>query len=176
MQWHKKGADHPKKFKVIPSAGKVMATVFWDSKGILLIEYMKKGETINAACYASTLCILKEAIKEKRRGKLTAGVLLLHDNAPVHTARIAKAAVRDCGFEEINHPPYSPDLAPSDYFLFPNLKKDLRGKRFSDDEELKAAINSHFSDKEESYFLQGIEKLISRCNKCIEVMGDYIEK
>lgn len=176
MQWHKKGAEHPKKFKVTPSAGKTMATVFWDSKGILLIEYTKKGETITGASYAITLCKLRDAIKEKRRGKLTAGVLLLHDNAPVHKARVAKAAMQDCGFEEINHPPYSPDLAPSDYYLFPNLKKDLRGKRFSDDEELKAAINTHFEEKSEDYFLQGLEKLISRSNKCIEVLGNYIEK
>lgn len=176
MQWHKKGAEHPKKFKVIPSAGKIMATVFWDSKGILLIEYMKRGDTIKAASYVTTLRNLREAIKEKRRGKLTAGVLLLHDNAPVHTARVSKAAVRQCGFEEINHAPYSPDLAPSDYFLFPNLKKDLRGKRFSDDEELKAAIDAHFLDKGEKYFLEGIERLIYRSNKCVEVMGDYIEK
>lgn len=176
MQWHKKGAAPPKKFKVTPSAGKIMATVFWDSKGILLIEYTKKGETINATSYATTLRNLREAIKEKRRGKLTSGVLLLHDNAPVHTARIAKAAVQECGFVEINHPPYSPDLAPSDYYLFPNLKKELRGKHFSDDDELKAAINAHFEEKSEEYFFQGLEKLINRCNKCIEVVGDYIEK
>ncbi|KAF7253399.1 Methyltransferase-like protein 24 [Varanus komodoensis] len=92
MQWHKKGADPLKKFKVTPSAGKIMATVFWDSKGILLIEYMKKGETKNAASYATTLHNLREAIKEKRWGKLTAGVLLLHNNTPVHTAHISKAA------------------------------------------------------------------------------------
>ncbi|KAJ8728788.1 hypothetical protein PYW07_006484 [Mythimna separata] len=176
MQWHKKGSAPPKKFKVTPSAGKLMATVFWDSKGILLIEYTKKGQSITAASYATTLRNLKEAIKEKRRGKLTAGVLLLHDNAPVHKARLAQAAVREYGFEEINHPPYSPDLAPSDYFLFPNLKKDLRGKRFSDDEELKGAINEHFSGHEEKYFSEGIEKLLSRTNKCIEMLGEYIEK
>lgn len=176
MQWIEKGAQPPKKFKVIPSAGKIMATVFWDSKGILLIEYTKKGESITAASYATTLRNLREAIKGKRRGKLTAGVLLLHDNAPVHKARVAKAAVRECGFEEITHPPYSPDLAPSDYYLFPNLKKHLRGKRFSDDEELKVAINTYFEEKPEEYFLQGLEKLISRSNKCIEVLGDYTEK
>lgn len=176
MQWHKKGSDPPKKFKVTPSAGKIMATVFWDSKGILLIEYTKKGETINAEKYSTTLRRLRVAIKEKRRGMLAKKVLLLHDNAPVHTARLSKAAVRECGFEEINHPPYSPDLAPSDYFLFPNLKKDLRGKRFTDDNELKSAINEHFSGQEENYFFKEIEKLISRSNKCIDIMGDYIEK
>jgi histone-lysine N-methyltransferase SETMAR len=61
---------------------------------------------------------LKDAIKEKRRGKLSRGVRLLHTNAPVHTSVAAKAAVQCCGFQELNHPPYSPDLAPSDYFSF----------------------------------------------------------
>ena len=103
-------------------------------------------------------------------------MLLLHENAPVYTARVSKIAARDCGFEEIQHPPYSPDLAPSDYFLFPDLKKCFRGKRFSDDEELKSAINGYFAGKEEIYFFEGLKKLISRCNKCIDVRGDYIEK
>ena len=54
---------------------------------------------------------------------LSRGVRLLHDNAPVHTAAVAKAAVKECGVEEIEHPPYSRDLAPSDYYLFPKLRK-----------------------------------------------------
>ena len=67
-------------------------------------------------------------------------------------------------------------LVPRDYYLFPNLKKEPRRERFVDSEELKAAINLHFSGKEEIYFLQEIDKLISRCNKFIEAMVDYIEK
>src|SRR5258705_3368092 len=63
-------------------------------------------------------------------------VHLLHDNAPVHTAAISKSAVRDCGLQELDHPPYSPDLAPSDYYLFSKLKKDLRGRKFHSDEDL----------------------------------------
>ena len=51
------------------------------------------------------------------------GVLFHQDNAPAHKSVVAMAAVRDCGFELVDHPPYSPDLAPSDYFLFPNMKK-----------------------------------------------------
>lgn len=144
MQWHIKGTPHPKKFKVMPSAGKVMATIFWDCDGILLIDYKEKGVNITGGYYANILCQLREAIKEKRRGKLAKGVLLLHDNAPVHTAHIAMAAVRESGSEIITHPPYSLDLAPSDLFLFPNLKKDLRGNRFSDDEGLKTAVEEHF--------------------------------
>jgi hypothetical protein len=58
---------------------------------------------------------------------LSCGVHLLHDYTPVHMAAVAKAAVKECGFREIEYPSYSPDLAPSDYYLFSKLKKDLQG-------------------------------------------------
>lgn len=82
------------------------------------------------------------------------GVLLLHDNAPVHTAAVAKAAVRECGFTELDHPPYSPDMAPTDYYLFSKLKKYLRGKRFSNDDELKAAVLDYFEGLDSEFFLK----------------------
>ena len=86
---------------------------------------------------------LRVAIKEKRRGKLAAGVLLLHDNA----SQVAQAAIRECKFEQLNHQSYSPDLVPSDYYLFRNLKSHLRGTRFQDDDELKAATEAWFEDQ-----------------------------
>ena len=81
--------------------------------------------TLSAAYYASLLHKLSDPVKEKRRGMLSRGIRLFHDNAPVHTAAVAKAAMKECGFKEIEHPPYSPDLAPSDYYLFSKLQKDL---------------------------------------------------
>lgn len=95
-----------------------MATIFWDSEGILLINYLPKGTTMNAQYYANLLGQAREAVVQKRRGKLARGVLFLQDNAPVHTAQVARAALKFTGFTEIYHPPYSPDLAPSDFFLF----------------------------------------------------------
>ncbi|GBP51803.1 Histone-lysine N-methyltransferase SETMAR [Eumeta japonica] len=65
---------------------------------------------------------------------------VLQDNASVHTARVSRQALKDTGFSEIDHPPYSPDLAPSDYFLFSNLIKELRGRRFVDDNQMKMAV------------------------------------
>lgn len=176
MQWIEKGERPPKKFKVQRSASKLMATVFWDCDGILLIDYLAKGSTINAVYYAELLRKVRQAIVEKRRGKLSKGILFLQDNAPVHTARVAKLALKETGFEEIDHPPYSPDLAPSDYFLFSNLKKDLRGKRFGSDEEMKAAVQEHFDSQNKTYFFNGLKALFKKCNKCIELEGDYIEK
>jgi len=101
---------------------------------------------------------------------------LLHDNAPVHMVAFAKAAVKDCGFEEIEHPPYSPDLAPCDYYHFSKLKKDLQDKKFDDDEKVKTAVKEHFADKEPEYFLKGTELLAHRCEKCVEIKRDCIEK
>ncbi|KFD58243.1 hypothetical protein M514_01006 [Trichuris suis] len=61
--------------------------------------------------HADLLFKVQEAIKEKRRGKLSRGILLLYDNAPVQKSSAALAAVHECGFELLSHPPYSPDLA-----------------------------------------------------------------
>ena len=68
------------------------------------------------------------------------GILLQQDNARVHNCKIAMDAVERNGCELIPHPVYSLDLAPSDYFLFPNLKKDIRGRHFLSNEEVMAAV------------------------------------
>jgi histone-lysine N-methyltransferase SETMAR len=85
MEWKHPGSPRTKKFEMVKSAGKLMATVFWDHKDVLLVEFMKKGTTINAASYCATLERLKTAIKRKRPGILTKGVIL-HDNARPHVA------------------------------------------------------------------------------------------
>ena len=84
----------PKKFRTQPSASKVMATVFWDSKGIILIDYKPAGTSITGEYYANVIKQLRVAIKEKWREKLAASVLLLHDNAPVHKSRVAQTWVQ----------------------------------------------------------------------------------
>ena len=121
------GLPPPKKAKTVLSAGKVMASVFWDADGILLIDYLQKGQSINGTYYASLLTQLREKIKIKRRRKLIKGVLFHQDNAPIHKSVIAMAAIHDCGFKLIEHPPYSPDLAPSYFHLFPKLKTAISG-------------------------------------------------
>ena len=141
MQWKHSTSPAPKKVKVVSPAGKVMASVFWDAKGIVCIDYLQKGKTINGEYYAKLLRELRQAIKSKRLGKLTKGVLLHQDNAPGHKSLVAMSAVHDCGFELIDHLPYSPDLAPSDYLLFPNLKKHLAEKRYESDDNVISAVD-----------------------------------
>ena len=76
-------------------------------------------------------------------GKLTKGVPFHQDNAPAHKSLVAMAAVHDCGFELGDHPPFfhpSSDLAPSNYFLFPNMKKLFAGKQNWTDDEVISAV------------------------------------
>jgi len=110
--------------------------------GILLIDYLPNGHTINAEYYSSLLVQLKDILKEKRRGKVTKGILFLHDNAPAHRALATQKKVAYLSFQCLDHPPYSPDLAPSDYHLFPGLKKKLKVRHFSSDAEVIATAET----------------------------------
>ena len=80
-QWVGPGSPRPKKFKTQPSAGKVMATVFWDAKGVIMLDFLPKRSTITGVYYANLIDQLRTAIREKHGGKLSKGVLLQQDNA-----------------------------------------------------------------------------------------------
>ncbi|GIX93649.1 histone-lysine N-methyltransferase SETMAR [Caerostris darwini] len=80
VEWKHPGSPATKKFKVTPSAGKVMATIFWDSCGVIPLDYLERGQTIHADHYSATLTRIQEGIRRKRPGMLSEGVILLHDN------------------------------------------------------------------------------------------------
>ena len=142
------------------SAGKVLASIFfWDQDGILLIDYLPKGQNINEEYYSSLLVQLKDILKEKRRGKFTKVVLFLHDNAPAHRARATQKELAYLGFQCLDHPPYSPDLAPSDYHLFPGLKKQLKGRHFSSEAEVIAAAETWLDGQPSESFLEWLAKV-----------------
>ena len=86
------------------------------------------------------------------------------------------AKIIELKFELLEHPPYSPDLAPSDFFLFPNLKKWLGGQWFTSNEEVIAQTVASFEEHPKSLFLDCLKKLEKRLEKCIEWKGDYVEK
>lgn len=175
-QWTARGESAPKKAKTVPSAGKVMASVFWDARGIIFIDYLPRGKTINGEYYANLLQRLSEEIKIKRPHLSKKKVLFHQDNAPVHTSGIAMAKIEELKFELLPHAPYSPDLAPSDYFLFPNLKKWLGGKRFASNEDVESTVNAYFEELDGSYYRRGIEAIEHRWEKCKGLQGSYVEK
>ena len=110
------------------------------------------------------------------RNDVSASVLILHNNAPAHMTRVSKAAICERGFKELPHLAYSPNLAPCDFQLFPNLKCHLKGKQFSSDEELKSTTEDWLNEQDKNFYLKGIEQLCQQYEKYIAVDGDYVEK
>jgi len=97
--------------------------MFWDQDGILLIDYLPKGQTINAEYYSYLLVQMKDILKEKRRVKFTKVFLFLCENAPDLRVLATQKKLACLGFQCLDHPPYSSDLDLSDYHLLPGLKK-----------------------------------------------------
>ena len=174
-EWTARDEPTPKRGKTQKSAGKVLASVFWDTHGIIFIDYLKKGKTINSDYYVALLERLKDEIAEKRPHLKKKKVLFHQDNAPCHKSMKSMAKLQELGFELLPHPPCSPDLAPSDFFLFSDLKRMLAGKKFCADEEVIEEIEAYFEAKDKSYYKNGIEKLYDRYNRCIAREGNYIE-
>jgi len=138
---------------------------------------MPRGNTVTSATYADLLKNhLRPAIKSKRRGLLSTGVLLQHYNARPHTARSTVATIRDLSFECLPHLPYSPDLDPSDFHVFGPLKEAIGGKSFRSDEEVQHALHEWLHSQPKDYFSRGIHALLKRWNTCMVLNGDYVEK
>ena len=134
-QWKTPSEPAPRKAKMTRSSVKVMLTVFWDAEGVILIDFLTNGKTMNSEHYSHLISSLKKELTRKRRAKLRNGhMFLLHDNAPPHRAGVTQAAIEESGLESLPHPAYSPDLAPSDFFLFP--KRELKGRRFDNENEI----------------------------------------
>ena len=101
---------------------------------------------------ANVISISRERVENILHNKLGVAKVLLHQgNAPAHKSLVAMFAVHDCGFELIDHSPYSPNLAPSDYFLFPNLKKHLAGKRYESSDDVISAVEDFFEGQKENF-------------------------
>ena len=141
-----------------------------------MLDFLPKRSTITGVYYANLLDQLRIAIHEKRRDKLSKGVLLQQDNSRVHTCKVAMDAVERNRYDLIQHPAFSPDLAPSNFFLFPNLKKDIRELHFWFDEEVVTAIEEWVNGKDPDFFSSGLMALEHRWSKCITLEGNYIEK
>ena len=139
-------------------------------------DFLPKRSTITGVYYANLLDQLRTTIHEKRRCKISKGVVLQQDNARVHTCKVAMDPVERNGCELIPHPAYWPDLAPSDFFLFPNLKKDIRGLHFQSDEFFVMAVEDWVNGKDPDFFSSGLMALEHCWSKCITLEGNYIEK
>lgn len=154
---------------------KVLLSIWWDCSGIIHFELLRPGETITADSYCSQLERLQSKLIEKRPALINRrGVILQHDNARPHTARITQEKIKELGWEVLLHPPYSPDIAPSDYHLFRSLEHSLRNKTFNSATDDERHLQSYFASRPADFYRNGIENLRSRWRTVIDNDGDYI--
>ena len=121
---------------------------------------------------------LLRALRKKRPQLVenTENIVFHHDNAPCHTSEHTQLSISILGFQQINHSPYSPDLAPLDFAFFTYLKKQLRGRRFDGLEDLKGATLAIIKRMDSSWFQSMFNKWLHRYEKCINHNGEYFEK
>ena len=169
MVYRLKTSPNPRKLEVITSARKTLSTIFWYMKGVVHMEFLKQGHAVNSEKCISTLRTLKARLRRVRSGRDS---ILQHDNARPHTSRQTQDALAQLKLPALPHPAYSPDLAPSDYFLFLQLKKHLKGNHYDSDEEVVAAVRQWCREKSPD----GIRQLIRHWQLCVDRDGDYVEK
>ena len=122
----------------------------------------------------SVLKKVKEFYNRKRPSKEWSGVHLLHDNASSHKCEVVKAFLASEMVKVLNHPPYSPDLSPCDFFLFPRLKKMLSRNTYTSRSSLGSAIYQCLQQIPKDY-LSAIHNRVKRLQKCVSVKGEYFE-
>ena len=154
-----------------------MICIWWDQKGVLYYELLKPGKNINGERYRRQLIRLKRAIAEKRPEYATTheAIIFHHDNAWPNVAILVKNYLENSGWEVLPHPPYSPDLAPSDYHLFRSMQNALTEIRFTSEQGNKNWLDSFLAAKPALFFWDGIRKLLERWEKVIASDGQYFK-
>ena len=176
-QWVTNEEDTPLKFRRERSVGKVMAAVFFRRCGILPPVLLEYGATVTADWYCA-VCLpqVLQSLAQERPKMREKGIFLHQDNAPAHRARTTQDFLQSTQLVQLPHPAYSPDLAPADFFLFPRMKKNLKGRHFNSREELVIALQAEL-DRFSGADLRGcFEAWFQRLQKCLDLAGNYVEK
>ena len=154
---------------------KVMLCIWWDWKGVVYYELLPTGQTINSELYCQQLERLSAALKEKRPELVNRkSVAFHHDNARPHASLTTREKLRDLGWEVLMHPPYSPDIAPSDYHLFRSLQNYLNGVKLNSVDDCKTVLATFFDQKPQKFFEDGIMALPKKWQEVVNNNGKYL--
>jgi len=158
---------------MIRSKIKVLLIVFFDWKGNVYHEFVPRGQMVNKQLYQEVLARLRDAVRRKRP-KLWENQtwMLHHDNAPPHASNLIRSYLAKHQISLCHHPPYSPDLAPADFFLFPKLKTTMKGRRFQTIEEIQENTLREVRAIKEILFQEAFQQWKKRWERCIASRGD----
>lgn len=153
---------------------KNMFVVFFKSTGPILVHCVDKGKTIDHQYYIEhCLSPVFEELRRQRPASGTRGIKLLHDNAKPHKHYNTVSFIESNGIQIIDHPPYSPDLAPCDYWLFDYIKQRLNDE--PDAISLTKSVTKIVNNISHSEYIKTFRKYIERLENCVVAEGDYFE-
>ena len=169
-QWKHAGSPRPKKARQIHP--QTFDDPFFDNTGIIYIHWVPTGQTVNKEYYVEVLRKFRKRFHRKRPALFKFGQWHFHqDNTPVHNSILVTDYLTKMGIKTVAHPPYSPDLAPCAFCLFPKLK----GCRYDRIEEIKEAVTKVIDTFTQEDFHETLKKLLERYNKCTAAGGYYFE-
>ena len=175
-QWKSPGSPRPKKARMQKSKLKTMLICFFDQEGIVHREFVPPGMTVNADFYCDVLRRLRENVWRKRPQKWqNQNLIIHHDNAPAHRSFKVSQFLAKNNMTVVPHPPYSPDLAPCDFFLFPKLKLRMKGRRFDTIEEIQEESQRVLDTIPKRDFQGCFQAWQKRWDRCIRAKGEYFE-
>ena len=177
MQWLSKEDQRPQVVRHQRSVHKVMVVPFFDSRGLVHCEFFQ-NVTIKGSLFLQILLRARDSIRARRGSRvwLRRREYRLHmDNAPAHREDTVLRTLDFMEWPLLKHPPYSPDLSPCDFFLFPLLKRRLRGRQFTDIPALKVAILAEIGNIPSAQWKRCFSQWIERCRKCLAFRGRYFE-
>uniref|UniRef100_A0A0K0FSR3 Histone-lysine N-methyltransferase SETMAR n=1 Tax=Strongyloides venezuelensis TaxID=75913 RepID=A0A0K0FSR3_STRVS len=135
---------------------------------------MKPDEIINSESYCAQLEKMHQKLSKKRPSLVNRrDPILLHDNARPYVSKTTLQKLNDLKYETLPHPPYSPDLAPTNFHFFKSLDQFLKDKVFKNEELIKIAFEEFIASREANFYANGINKLVSRWEQCVKANGEY---
>ena len=156
---------------------KVMMIVFFDIRCVIYIDWLPVGQTVNQVYYKNVLTTLRERVRRRRPDMWKNASWILHhdNNTPAHNALSVKRYLAKNNIPVMEHPPYSPDLAPCDFFLFPKIKSALKGTRFESVDAVKAKATQLLNNITQDDLQHCFQEWKIRMERCRDRGGDYIK-
>ncbi|PIC11492.1 hypothetical protein B9Z55_029054 [Caenorhabditis nigoni] len=154
-----------------PSSEKSYALCVVGSGRPIYWELLPEGKTITGDLYTTQLRNLKKAVD--RSALKDKKVYYQHDNARPHVSKQVKQELMGYGWNVLPHPPYSPDLAPSDYWLFGDMTRAFEGRSFNSRGAVEAALKQYFASRPAGFYRNGIHKLRERWRHVVDNDGQY---
>jgi hypothetical protein len=139
------------------------------------VKTIAQGQTVNQQCYFEVLTRLREFVRRKRPGLWPDNWILDHDNGLAHDALRVSEFLAKNSITKMDHPRYSPNLAPCDFWLFPKLKNALKGQRFADLSDIQRNAKTLLRGILENDFQDCFQQWHHRLTKCTASQREYFE-